>query len=488
MQGSWQGLVPDRPRTCGSPGALPTRRASHHARPPRADPPGLPCAGSRPHRRESNAAVACCDRLMASVLIELQSARPCADATAAPRSDPVVGQRRHPAASRARGGLTRGGSAPVQQQQRPVVVHATRAGRSAGGRPARSRPRAAARPAPSSLSMPERDVALRGLDQPVGEQQQRVAAARPARDHAELGVAISPSTGPSASCTAQRPDPACSWTPGGWPAERSSKAPVRRSMWSVHRGREPLAPVLAQQVVVGGRQERVAPAARRAARRRRRRAAASGTRPARPCRRRRRRRPGASVPSAERDGDDEVPGERRAAGRAEHRLGVPVRRAARASAPGCGSGRAGRPASTRRGRPATPSRVRRNDETRMISPIRKITTTPPIAPAVEQARRGRDDDHQHAEREHHEPRAACAGPSTRLPITIGITSVVSGMTGDDVLRDADQHATRRTAAAPGEVGLAQPADRPVPATRSAPGRRTRRSGAGVRVRRPSVRP
>ena len=86
----------------------------------------------------------------------------------------------------------------------------------------------------------------------------RVAAAqRPRACTGTRRPSISPSAGPSDSCTSQRPDPARSWAAGGWPAERTSKSPVAQVEREVDRGREPLVPVLAEQVVVGRGQELV---------------------------------------------------------------------------------------------------------------------------------------------------------------------------------------------------------------------------------------
>ena len=69
-----------------------------------------------------------------------------------------------------------------------------------------------------------------------------------------------------------------------------------------------------------------------------------------------------------RAGDDEVAGERRAARRPQRGLGVPAVGQRRDAALAAGSGRAGRPASTRPCAPATPSRERRNDVSRMMKP------------------------------------------------------------------------------------------------------------------------
>ena len=142
-----------------------------------------------------------------------------------------------------------------------------------------------------------------------------------------------------------------------------------------------------------------------------------GARPARPCRRRRRRPPASEPPSRGSERDDEVAGERRSRRPSAAPPRRTSRRAARASAPGCGSGRAGPPASTRPRTPATPSRVRRNDETRMIRPIRKITTTPPMRrPSSTLAWRPRRCTSTPSD-EHHDPgqRARARAPGCRSP-------------------------------------------------------------------------
>ena len=157
----------------------------------------------------------------------------------------------------------------------------------------------------------------------------RAAARRPGRsDPRTHGNSASgdQARGPGPRCrrTVQRPEPAASGRPAGARPCRPRR-PGGQVEREVDRGGEALVPVLAEQVVVGGRQELGGRQRARAARRTRRTAAARGCRPARPCRRRRRRRRRGGPPCS-RAGDDEVAGERRAAGRAQRGLGVPARR------------------------------------------------------------------------------------------------------------------------------------------------------------------
>ena len=122
----------------------------------------------------------------------------------------------------------------------------------------------------------------------------------------------------------------------------------------------------------------------------------------------------------------------------------------------------------------------------MIIPIRKITTTPPIAPAVEHARRWRaTTTHEDGQREHHDP-GQHAGPEHQAADHHRDDQRGERHDRDGVLRHADQHGRGHEQQRRDEVGLAQAADRPVPATREHPaGRRAgRRRGAGRDVVRP----
>ena len=239
------------------------------------------------------------------------------------------------------------GSAPVHQQQGPVVVAASRALSTSRSAPPSKLPRSSRSAWPSSRSMPRPMSRARRLDHAVGVEHQRVAAAQHAGRARELarrrsGRAPGPRSRAAPSGRRRR----ASWTRRRVPGGPDSKSPVVEVEREVDRRWRSPPPSPGEQVVVGGGQELGRPAAPSAGRRRPRTAAAPGCRPARPCPEtsttRRRGRP---VATSRRD--QEVAGERRAAGRAQRGLGVPAVAAGRAARPGPGSGRAGRPASTR---------------------------------------------------------------------------------------------------------------------------------------------
>ena len=185
---------------------------------------------------------------------------------------------------------SRCGSAPVDQQQRPVVVARARPRRSAGAAPSVE----AAAQQPLGLAEhpvdAELDVAAPGLDHAVGVEQHGVAAAAACRATAgtrrprsarapALGLVHQPAAG--AGAAAGRP------AGGRRCGSRSRRSPGRARGGPRSRSPRPSPGAGGSRWPPAGTRPA---AARRAGRRTRRRAAARGCRPPRPCRRRRRRR------------------------------------------------------------------------------------------------------------------------------------------------------------------------------------------------------